>query len=102
MTIDNLLPESSPKSAPLRPRALRTVAAARYLGVSPALLRKWRLRAPGDPGEHGPPCVRITPTLTLYPVAALDAWLDERTLRTGRLPGESCATARRRPADRCE
>lgn len=57
-------------------RALRTVDAARYLGVSASLLRKMRLRGPDDPSDTGPPFIKLSPSLIVYEIAALDAWLD--------------------------
>jgi len=56
---------------------MRTAEAARYLGLSVALLRKWRLRGAGDPGKAGPPYSRVGPTVVLYTVADLDAWLKQ-------------------------
>ncbi len=65
---------------PIQPDALRrylnTVAAANYCGVSPALLRKYRLRKPGDPGEVGPAFIRLSPTLLVYAISELDRWID--------------------------
>ena len=65
-------------ATPLSPRALRTVDAARYLGVSASLLRKLRLRGRDDPGDPGPSYVRLSSQLIVYEVAELDAWLDGR------------------------
>jgi hypothetical protein len=59
-------------------RALRTVAAATYLGVSASLLRKFRAMGPDDPGTHGPAYVKISANIVLYEILALDAWLDAR------------------------
>jgi hypothetical protein len=64
--------------AAMRPRAMRTVQAARYLGVSAAHLRKLRTIAPGDPQPKGPPFRKISHNIVLYDIAALDAWLDAR------------------------
>lgn len=61
-----------------KPRAIPTAAAANYLGVSRSLMRKWRGRGRDDPGSRGPDFIRVGPTLVLYEIAALDAWLDER------------------------
>ena len=66
-------------AAPLRsctPKALPTRAAASYLGVSAATLRKWRSMGPEDPGPHGPAFIKISRSLVLYEVDALDLWLD--------------------------
>jgi predicted DNA-binding transcriptional regulator AlpA len=76
-------------------RALRTVEAARYLGLSASLLRKWRMRAPEDPGERGPPFIRLSPTVVVYEISALDRWLDERAAqhalaRTGAASERHC------------
>lgn len=57
-------------------RALRTAAAARYLGISPSLLRKFRLRGPDDPGDHGPPYIRLSSSLIVYELVELDRWFD--------------------------
>jgi hypothetical protein len=58
-------------------RTLRTPEAALYLGVSPSLLRKLRLKAPDDAGPHGPDFIRVGAALVLYEIEALDRWLDE-------------------------
>lgn len=58
------------------PRALRTVDAARYLGISPSLLRKMRARQSDDPLGPGPDYIRLSPGLIVYELSALDAWLD--------------------------
>jgi hypothetical protein len=63
--------ESTPR------RALRTTDAAKYLGVSPSLLRKFRMRGPDDPGQAGPEFIRLSPSLIVYEITALDAWLDQ-------------------------
>ena len=60
-------------------RALRTVDAARYLGVSPSLLRKMRARGPADPLGLGPAFIRLSPSLIVNEIAALDAWLDSHS-----------------------
>ena len=70
----------SPLPIPPR-RALRTTDAARYLGISPSLLRKMRLRGPADPLGSGPAYIRLSPSLIVYEISALDAWLDARALR---------------------
>jgi hypothetical protein len=57
-------------------RALRTTDAARYLGVSPSLLRKMRARGPDDRLGSGPAYIRLSPSLIVYEIAVLDAWLD--------------------------
>jgi hypothetical protein len=57
-------------------RALRTTDAARYLGLSASLLRKWRLRCPDDPGDKGPAYIRIGPSLVLYEIIELDRWIE--------------------------
>jgi hypothetical protein len=59
-------------------RALRTSAAARYLGLSPSLLRKMRARGPDDPLGTGPDFVRLSPLLIIYEISVLDDWLDHR------------------------
>jgi hypothetical protein len=59
-------------------RALRTVAAATYLGVSASLLRKFRAMGSDDPGTHGPAYIKISSNIVLYEISALDAWLDAR------------------------
>lgn len=66
-------------------RALRTNDAARYLGVSLSLLRKMRARGPSDPLGLGPAYIRLSPTLIVYEITALDAWLDAHSvIGTGR------------------
>jgi len=61
-------------------RALRTTDAARYLGVSSSLLRKMRARGPDDPLGLGPGYIRLSPSLIVYEIAALDAWLEARAV----------------------
>ena len=51
------------------------------LGISPSLLRKMRLRGPADPLGSGPAYIRLSPSLIVYEISALDAWLDARSLR---------------------
>lgn len=65
---------SSKNTAPRR--ALRTVEAAGYIGVSPSLLRKMRLRGTDDPLDSGPPYIRLSPSLIVYDIVSLDAWMD--------------------------
>ena len=60
------------------PRAVRTVDAARYLGISPSLLRRLRARQPDDPLGSGPEYIRLSPGLIVYELSALDSWLDRR------------------------
>jgi hypothetical protein len=64
-------------------RALRTTDAARYLGISPSLLRKMRSRGPADPLGVGPTYIRLSPSLIVYEISVLDAWLDSRSLHAG-------------------
>jgi hypothetical protein len=62
-------------------RALRTSDAGRYLGISSSLLRKMRARGPDDPLGPGPAFIRLSASLIVYELAALDEWLDRH--RTG-------------------
>jgi len=62
-------------------RALKTSAAARYIGLSASWLRKQRLRGPDDPRQPGPPFIRLAGTC-LYEISDLDAWLDEAKRRS--------------------
>jgi hypothetical protein len=62
------------------PSWLRTVDAARYLGLSASLLRKYRSMGPDDPGVHGPAFIKVSHNIVLYEIAALDDWLDARRL----------------------
>lgn len=64
-------------------RALRTTDAARYLGISASLLRKMRARGPADPLGRGPAYIRLSPSLIVYEISVLDAWLDARCLYGG-------------------
>lgn len=71
-------------SAPIQlRRALRTTDAARYLGVSASLLRKMRARGPADPLGLGPAYIRLSPSLIVYEIAALDTWLDAHSANVG-------------------
>jgi predicted DNA-binding transcriptional regulator AlpA len=65
----------SSTSVPPR-RALRTPDAARYLGVSPSLLRKMRMRGSDDPLGTGPRYIRISQSLVVYEIRELDSWLE--------------------------
>jgi hypothetical protein len=67
-------------------RTLRTVAAARYLGLSASLLRKYRAMGRDDPGVHGPAFIKISANVVLYEVSALDDWLDARRSAAAELP----------------
>lgn len=69
-----------PTATPPR-RALRTPEAARYLGVSPSLLRKMRSRGPDDPSGQGPRYIKLSPSLIVYEIRALDEWLDAHMTR---------------------
>jgi len=62
-------------------RALRTREAALYLGVSSSLLRKMRLRGREDPLGPGPAYIKLSPSLIVYEITVLDAWLDAKTRR---------------------
>lgn len=62
-------------------RALRTVPAAHYLGISPSLLRKMRLRGSDDPQGLGPTFIKLSPSLVIYEISALDKWLDRFAAR---------------------
>lgn len=67
------------RTIPASPRrALRTIEAARYLGVSASLLRKLRSRGPDDPGRPGPLCIKLSPNLVVYEIDELDRWLESR------------------------
>jgi hypothetical protein len=57
-------------------RALKTVPAAAYLGISPSLVRKMRARGVDDPLGTGPEFIKLSPSLIVYEVSALDAWLE--------------------------
>jgi hypothetical protein len=59
-------------------RTLRTADAARYLGLSASLLRKYRAMGPNDPGVHGPDYIKVSANIVLYEISALDDWLDAR------------------------
>jgi predicted DNA-binding transcriptional regulator AlpA len=61
---------------PIKPRCLTTRDAARYLGLSVSLLRKYRLMGPDDPGTHGPKFIRISQQLIVYDIKELDAWVE--------------------------
>lgn len=72
-----MIPSTRTPSTPIPPRrALRTTDAARYLGVSPSLLRKMRSRGRDDPLGAGPAFIRLSPSLIVYEIRELDAYLD--------------------------
>lgn len=64
-------------------RALRTADGARYLGISPSLLRKMRARGPDDPLGPGPAFIRLSKSLVVYEITALDEWLERRRASRG-------------------
>ena len=57
-------------------RALRTSDAAGYLGISVSLLRKMRSRGADDPLGPGPAFIKLSPSLIVYEISALDDWLE--------------------------
>lgn len=69
------------------PKTYQTAAAARFLTehgrqTSVRTLQKYRLKAPGDPGEKGPRYFRDTATgYCLYREDDLLAWVREREAR---------------------
>lgn len=63
-------------------RALRTTDAARYLGVSASLLRKMRSRGPDDPSDCGPEFIKLSASLIVYEISALDYWLEQHRTRS--------------------
>jgi hypothetical protein len=69
-------------------------AAAQYLGVSPSLLRKKRLQGTGDPQDPGPAYIQLSPSLIVYTIADLDAWLDAHPRRQSTL-SDICEQERR-------
>src|SRR5579863_2811098 len=74
-------------TTPINPRrALRTTDAARYLGISPSLLRKMRARGPDDPLGVGPAYIRLSASLIVYEIAALDSWLESHEPVGSRTP----------------
>jgi hypothetical protein len=89
-------------------RALRTTDAARYLGVSASLLRKMRARGPDDPLGAGPAYIRLSPSLIVYEIAALDSWLEShepagspfRGTQTGQVRDGAGSKHDRRSVDR--
>jgi hypothetical protein len=62
-------------------RRLRTAEAADYLGCTIATLRSWRLRGSDDPNP-GPPFIRLSPTLIVYDLDALDEYLAQKRAAT--------------------
>jgi hypothetical protein len=62
-------------------RALPTTKAALYLGISPSLLRKLRLRGRDDASAPGPAFIKLSASLVVYEIAELDAWLDRAARR---------------------
>jgi hypothetical protein len=57
-------------------RALRTTDAAKYLGISPSLLRKMRMRGADDPLGPGPSFIKLSCNLVVYEISLLDQWLE--------------------------
>ncbi len=80
----NMLEASS--SAPNPRLSLRPAEAAKALGVSQRHLWELTHREKHDPVPH----VRLG-RATVYPIAALRAWLERRTVRKESQDGEHCA-----------
>ena len=74
------------KENPSPRRALRTTDAANYLGVSASLLRKMRSRGSADPLGLGPKFIKLSPSLIVYQISELDAWLESRARIMGAQP----------------
>lgn len=55
-----------------RQRYLLSKDAAAYLGLKTATLRAWRAK------RIGPPYLRVSKTVVVYPLAELRAWADDR------------------------
>lgn len=53
----------------VQPLAVNTRGAAKYLGVSPSSVRKWRRVG------SGPPWIRLSSNLVVYELGALTTWL---------------------------
>jgi hypothetical protein len=70
--------KSSRDESQIKPRAMRTADAAKYLGISATYMRKLRTIAPDDPQPKGPAFRKLSYNIVLYEVAALDAWLESR------------------------
>ena len=66
-------------------RRLKTAEAADYIGCTPATLRAWRLRGPDDPNP-GPPYIKLSPSLVVYDVEALDSFLEQKRASTSNSP----------------
>ena len=62
-------------------RRLNTSEAASYMGVTVSTLRAWRLRGPDDPNT-GPRFIRLSPTLVVYDVSELDAFIARKRATT--------------------
>lgn len=82
------------KAKALPPRALRTTAAAAYLGLSASYLRKQRARGADDPGDAGPAWIKLSPSLVVYEVRALDDWIESRRRAMPRLEAQLAAKRR--------
>jgi predicted DNA-binding transcriptional regulator AlpA len=63
-------------------RLLNERDAARYLGISPATLRKHRSMGTIPGKVEGPPWIKAGPRAIRYAIEDLDAWIDSR--RTSR------------------
>ena len=74
--------ETAPASG-IRPRAIDTPAAAKYMGLSQEFLRQSRIYGDRDGRTPGPSFIRIGRKV-MYLVDDLDRWLEERRVeRTG-------------------
>jgi predicted DNA-binding transcriptional regulator AlpA len=58
-------------------RKMRTLDAARYLGVSKSTLAKWRCQA-----SSGPPYIKLGPRMVAYDQVELDEWMKGRSRRS--------------------
>jgi predicted DNA-binding transcriptional regulator AlpA len=84
--------KENPSTATPR-RALRTTEAAKYLGISASLLRKMRARGPDDPLGAGPAYIKVSPSLVVYQISALDSWLDRYVERQSRTTSAATCAA---------
>ena len=84
MTTTHTIDTHTDTAPAIRPRAIDTPAAARYMGISQEFLRQARIYGNRDGRTPGPPFIRIGRKV-MYLVDDLDRWLEGRRVQRSRV-----------------